>query len=156
MALTPEQASFMEIAKRLARSNAGLPPERDLASRDFTYEQQIAYNKALAAIIAKYPNRFPANSVDTAKKVMEKQYEPLESYSLGEAAKDFAKEVGNQAIDINDRLNPFSVPNRAATGSSLKWLVIALAVGSFAVYFGPALFSGGQRLRTAASRRSAF
>jgi len=153
MSLTPEQASYMEIAKRLARSNAQLPPERDLASRDFTYEQQIAYNKALAAIVAKYPDRFPATSVDTAKKVLVKQYEPLDSYSLAEAAKDFAKEVGNQAVDINDRLNPFSVPNRAATGSTLKWLVIAVAVGAFAVYFGPALFQGGQRLKAATGKR---
>ena len=151
---TEQQSANLRSAMNLARFRTNLPPESELPASKFTYEQRIAYNKALAAIIAQYPDRFPPTSVEVAQDVVNKTYEPLQSQSMAESVKIFADEVANQAKDINATLNPLSEESRKKTASTLKWVIIALAVGSFAVYFGPALFSGGQRLRVRAGRRS--
>lgn len=149
---TTQESANLRSAQNVARVKAGLPPDSQLPDNELSYTQRNAYNKALAAIIAANPSRFPPALEKVATDVVKKNYEPLTSTSLSESAAIFAEEVGNQASKINATFNPFSEEKRAATASTLKWLLIALAVGSFAVYFGPALFSGGQRLRAAGKR----
>ena len=132
-------------AENLARANAGLPPASQLLSRDFSYAQRIAYNKALAAIIAKYPERFSPTQVITADVVTAKVYPPLET--PGNPVMVFAEEFAAQASRINDTFNPFSESNRMGAASTLKWLLIIAALGAAAWYFGPALTEGGRSLK---------
>jgi hypothetical protein len=132
-------------AENLARTQTGLPPVSQLASRDFTYSQRIAYNKALAAIIAKYPERFSRAQVNTAAVVQAKVYPPLEQPDNPVAV--FADEFASQAAKINETLNPFSESNRRGSASTLKWIFIIGVLGAAAWYFGPALTAGGKSLR---------
>lgn len=146
-----QYAANLKSAQNIARLRAGLPPDSQLPDNALTYEQRNTYNKILADIIAKNPQSFSATSTGTAENVQQKTYTPLETYTTADKLRDASESVGDTIVDFNDKLNPFSAGNVGGLSKTLKWTLIALAVGAFAVYFGPALFSGGQRLRRAAA-----
>jgi len=155
MAVTPEQlAANLRSAENLARSRAGLPSSANLPDSGFTYDQRIAFNKEMAKILAQYPDRFNAQSAVSAANVTAKTYEALQTQSLGDSAGIFVNEAGNQLVKLHATLNPLSEENRQNTASTLKWTVILLGVGAAAIYFGPALFKGGQALKSKTAKVS--
>ncbi len=139
MATTAQIQANLKIASNLAKSRIGYDGELDAMS----YEQEIAYNKALAAIITQYPARFNPEAVRTASGVVSKAYEPLQSQSLADSVKIFADEIGRQVVELNNKFNPLSEDNRNAT----KWIVGGLLLVGVAVYFGPALLAGSKTLK---------
>ncbi len=148
MSVTPEQLALnLKSAENLARINAGLPPTSQLPDDSLTYAQRISFNKEMAKIISQYPDRFTAALATTAADVTAKTYQPLETNSLTESVAVFTSEAGRQLVGLNDSLNPFAEDNRAKTASTLKWLLIALALGGALIYFGPTLFEAGNAMK---------
>ncbi len=151
MALSPQQRRFPrckvihDSAENLARYRLKIPA--GVLDSDMPYTQKIAYNKELAAIISQNPAAFSAPSGTIVNDVLRKTYSPLETYSFSQKAGDFLKEAGNQAVNLHDTFNPASVKNREATAKTIKNLLIFGTIAAAAVYFGPALFQGGQTLK---------
>jgi hypothetical protein len=109
--LSPAQQARAEAAA-VVKTSLGLPA----AAIDWTYEQRIAYNKALAAYIQANPARFEAVDLNTAQIVSGKTYSGLDDTSFDWGM--FGGEVVNQAND----LNPFSEQNRTQS----KWISLAV------------------------------
>lgn len=106
-------------ASALVRQQQGL--SNDPSS--WTYEQRVAYNKALAQYITSNPDQFDATDLKTAQTVSTANTPPTlldTSFDWGA----FGDEVINQASSINDSVNPFSEANRG------KILWIAVAIGA--------------------------
>ena len=157
MPLTAAQyAANLKSAQNIARQRAGLPPDSQLPDNALTYDQRNKYNKILADIIAKTPQAFSAQSVSTAQNVQAKTYTAMEDpYSVTDAARVAAESAGETVVKWNAAFNPFAPENAEKAAKTVKWTLILLAVGAAAIYLGPALFSGGQRLkRTTAGRRT--
>lgn len=106
----------------------------------WTYEQRIAYNKALAAYIQANPAQFSPVDLNTAQIVAAKSYSGLDeaSFSWG----DFGAEIVNQSEEIN----PFSQRNRT---QSKYVLVAVLAVVGLALV---AWLTGQNPLRSSAAK----
>ena len=56
---------------------------------------------------------------------------------LGEAASIFTEELGNQAVKLNDTLNPLSENNRAGLASTVKTLVYVAVIVAVVIYVAP-------------------
>lgn len=78
----------LQTAARNVRGRMGLSD----VPADWTYDQRIAYNKALAAEIQQYPNSFTPEILVTADKVAKTSYQSLEDSSI--AWGDFAADAG--------------------------------------------------------------
>lgn len=105
-------ATARATASATVKASLGLPA----SPLDWTYEQRIAYNKALAAYIQANPAQFETVDLNTAQIVTGKSYSGLEDASFDWEM--FGGEVVNQAND----LNPLSEKNRSQT----KWFGFAL------------------------------
>ena len=57
---------------------------------------------------------------------------PLKDYTMTEKVGDFFEEVGNQAVSINDSVNPFSEKNR-------KYILAVATVGILAYFLLPVI-----------------
>ena len=128
--MSSAQAQAIRDARNArVRASLGLA---DIPPSSWTYEQRIAYNKALsAAVLADASNPMGAVSaqeIATARNVAAKEYTPLESYGLGDAAGDFTAEFINQT----ERLNPLSERNWGGTRLVIIGAILLAAV----VYFG--------------------
>lgn len=86
----------LQTAARNVRARMGLS---DIPA-DWTYEQRIAYNKALAAEIQQYPNSFTPEILTTAASVAGKNYTSLDdaSFAWGEFATDAGLSFGKYAV----------------------------------------------------------
>ncbi len=116
-------AELQQIAgQRLGLKKFTVPAELSMADRELLYDEQARFIQA-------NPKLFGENWIDWGKKRMASAWfeTPLESYSLGDAVQTFTEEFANQAIDLNNTLNPFSERNRKLT----FWLL----VGGAAIYF---------------------
>lgn len=104
-------------ASATVKASLGLPA----SPLDWTYEQRVAYNKALAAYILANPAQFETVDLNTAQIVTGKTYSGLDdaSFSWGE----FGAEIVNQSEEIN----PFSVRNR--TQSKYVFIAVLAVVG---------------------------
>ena len=95
-----------------------------LAYSQLSADQQLALVNRLKAYILAAPDQFNATQLALAGRP------PLElttDYTVGEQVADFFGEMGNQAVDLNANINPFSERNRG-------W-VLGAAVAGLAVYF---------------------
>jgi hypothetical protein len=131
----------LRSAERLAHVQTGTSGIED---SDLSYEQRIYYNKALASIIAKYPERFNTTINKTAQVIVKKVYPPLEMPM--NPVVSFANEFAKQATSLNDTFNPFAIANRNVT----KWLLIASVITVAGFYFGPMLLKQGRAFRETA------
>ena len=91
----------------------------------WSYEQRTAYLKASAAYTLAAPAQFTADDLAIARRVLGATFEPLETYTVTDAAKDFGEEFARQAVSINDAVNPLAEANRAGFASTLKWTLVA-------------------------------
>lgn len=128
------------VAANLIKQQLGLA---ELPST-WTYEQRVQYNKTLAKYIQDHPSSFSQSQNVTAAKVSGTAYSPLQDTSFD--FKEFVSEIGNQAAEINNDLNPFSEQNRRM----LYFLVIGLAVIVVLANSGAA-----ERIASAASKARA-
>jgi hypothetical protein len=76
----------LATAKRNALASLSLADSSNL-----TFEERVAYNKALAAEILKYPQSFTPETVASAQIVSGKVYGALESFDLLDAADQFTE-----------------------------------------------------------------
>lgn len=108
------------VAKKLG-FKFNLPADLSPADREILYDEEARY-------IAANPSLFGENWIEWSKKRMGGSFYnvPLENYSLGDAVQTFTEEFANQAVQINDALNPFSEANRKI----VFWLAV-LGVGAY-------------------------
>lgn len=109
----------LQTAVRNVRGRMGLSD----VPADWTYEQRIAYNKALAAEIQQYPNSFTPEILVAADQVAKTSYQSLADASF--VWGDFAAETVGNAPSVLD-------------GFTNKLLIGAVIVA--AVYFGVRAF----------------
>lgn len=102
---------------------------------DWTYAERIAYNQALAEELLKNPSSISQNQRVTASRILSRGYQPLEDTGFDVGL--FVQELGNQAVSLNDTLNPLSEGNRDGLATAIKWLAIAAVVTAGLVYFAP-------------------
>ena len=123
--MTSAEQATRDARNARVRASLGLA---DIPPSAWTYEQRIAYNKALAsAVLSDSANATPQD-IKTARNIAAKEYTPIESYGLGDAAGDFTAEFVNQA----ERLNPLSERNWGGTRLVIIGAILLAAV----VYFG--------------------
>lgn len=116
MLTAAQLAANRKSAVNVVRNRLGLDV---IAPSAWTFEQRVAYEKALAEFIAAHPAAFDAQDMATARDVSQKDYGALSSpdFSFG----DFGGALLDQGAAINDDLNPFSEKNRRV----LYWAVFA-------------------------------
>lgn len=124
MAYTKEQQDAINTASASIINRLGLPKLKT----DWSYEQRFNYNKELAAVINSNPAFFPEETRQLAKDIAQRDFQPLDEYSIGDAIRDFSAEFVNQAQEIN----PLSTVNRGKTANTLIGVVLIGAV----VFFG--------------------
>lgn len=128
--MTPEQIAANRaaavVAVRAAQGLTGL----DVSA--WSYEQRMAYNKALAAYIAARPAQFSPAEWTTAARLAQVNYSPLADVSLASRFSEFADEFTNNVVKAGNQvggvgrgvLNTFSV---------IGWAIPVIALGA-AVY----------------------
>lgn len=102
----------------------------------WSYDQRVAYLKASAAYTLASPAQFSSDDLALARKVLGATFEPLETYTVADAANDFGEEFARQAVAINDAVNPLAEANREGFASTLKWTLIAGALLYVAIKAG--------------------
>lgn len=114
--VTAEQNRLnLRSAERLAANQLGVNPDDNALN----YAQRQEFNHALAAIILQYPDRFTDATLETARGVAGRTYEPLQDASF--SAADF----------VSAYVEPIAEAGRgtASAIASLKWLIpVALVV----------------------------
>lgn len=95
--------------------------------------QQSAISNGMKEYMRAHPTEFTSNQLVFANGANFSTSE-AESYGLFNAAGDFVSEVGNQAVSLNDNLNPFSEKNR-------KWVLGVVAFGALLYFVGPAIIA---------------
>lgn len=90
---------------------------------------RIRLTNALADYIRTHPAAFDPVQIAVAARV---DIAPPETYGAADAFGDFFGEVGAQASDLNQTLNPFSARNRG-------WVLGVVAVGVILYFAGPAI-----------------
>lgn len=108
----------LKTAARNAAASIGVDPA------NLTYDERTAFNKALAAEILKYPRSFSDATLETARRIDAKAYQPLddEGFDLS----DFANLTVDNAGKIVD-----------AAGSQLRTLSIVAVLAVAAFYILP-------------------
>ena len=123
----------LKDAQEEAKNNLGfsfaVPADLSPADREVLYDTE-------ADIILKSPNDYAANVVAWANKRRNGSFYgvPYKDYSFTDGVSDFVEEVGNQAVDLNNNLNPFSEKNR-------KWVLGVAAVGVLAYFLLPVVIN---------------
>jgi len=93
--------------------------------------QKIELTNRMRAYIREHPAEFAATVVQVAS-AGSGVIESPSYYGVGDAFADFASGVGEQVVDLNDNLNPFSEKNRG-------WVLGVVAVGVILYFAGPAI-----------------
>ncbi|MFA6287746.1 MAG: hypothetical protein WC661_10225 [Opitutaceae bacterium] len=143
---TAQQTANLKTAQRIAAGKVGaLGPNGELMTLDLSYSNRVSYEKTLAGIILKYPERFAPEEVSIAQGVANSNLpSDLETYTIAEAASDFVDEAGNQALEIGKSV--------AAVGEGVKntlnlstWLIpVAVVVGVVILLFAFARRTGAK------------
>lgn len=129
--MTAEQnRANLRSAERVVAIQLGIDDQGGTWRTSLTYEQRVAYDKALAAYIAAHPSAFADSTVETAQLVTSQNLTPLADASF--SLEDFSSAVVDNAVGIGD-----SVANvgRGVTNtlSLAKWgiplAVLVLVVG---------------------------
>jgi len=116
-----------QIAAKKLGFSFTVPSELSAANRELLYDEEARFIQA-------NPGLFNDNQKDWAKKRLGGAWfgVPLEGYSIGDAVQDFSSEFANQAIKINDSLNPFSENNRRI----IFWFAV---IGGAAYFLAPVI-----------------
>lgn len=123
MNLTPEQiAANTKSAINLALKETALDGK---AKTEWTYEERAKYNKALADIIATYPDRFAPSQVTQAKAVEMADYSPLASSDF--SFSDFGEEVLNNAVSAGESVAGVG-QGVLSTFKLAKWVIPAAGI----------------------------
>ena len=123
MNLTPEQiAANTKSAINIALTQTGL---KDKPKTEWTYDERAKYNKALADIIATYPDRFAPSQVTQAKAVEMADYSPLASSDF--SFSDFGREVLNNAVAAGDSVAGVG-QGVLSTFKLAKWVIPAVGI----------------------------
>lgn len=120
----------LRSAEKLVSYEMGLDESRAL-----NYDQRAEFNRRLSAKILQYPDRFTPQTIETARLVAGRQYEPLADSSF--SWEDFAKESFNNAVDAGADVAEIGKGTLRAV-SMAGWLIPAAAlfvVGVFAWSF---------------------
>ncbi len=86
---TPQENTIALI--NVVKNQLGLT---DIAESDWTQNQRIQYNTAIANYIKANPDKFTTTQVNTANTA---QYQELADFTLGDAVDTFGTEILNQA-----------------------------------------------------------
>ncbi len=100
--MTSEQiAANRKSAGNLVRYQLGLDT---IPTADWSYEQRVAFNKALATYIADHPNAFGTQDVLTAQTVAANEYTPMqdESFSISDFVSTTAANAAEPFVAIGD------------------------------------------------------
>jgi hypothetical protein len=122
--MTAEQISANRaaavVAVRDALGLSKIEPSR------WTYEERIAYNKALAAYIAARPEQFSAQDLTTAEYVGKANYVPLEdaSFDYGMFAVETVKPAADALKSVGDGV--LTVANSAKWAIPLGFAVVGV------------------------------
>lgn len=111
---------------------------------DLDAKEQVAVTNAMEAFIVSNPDQFTSDQVATAAKAQQGGGIDIPTdYTVTDATSDFVNEAANQAVDLNNKLNPFSEANRAGTAATVKGYastLVYVAIAGAVVYFvGPVL-----------------
>ena len=101
------------------------------AFQSLTGEQQLAFTAAVKEYVRTHPTEFEPAQIAAASLG---DVASLDTYGVGDALESFAGEIGDQAVSINDNLNPFSAKNRG-------WVLGAVAVGVLIYFVGPPIIA---------------
>src|SRR4051812_30528304 len=93
---TAQQAANLKSASNLVAAQMGF----DVVG--MTYDQRLKYNRALATVIVKYPERFSEQAVTNAQISLKKIDAPLDDTGFDISA--FNNEVVNNALAIGSKV----------------------------------------------------
>lgn len=124
-----------QLNRRLA-AELGLPTYNQPS--ELSAAQLARLTNAVHAYIVAHPAEFSETQVMLAQNARARGGIPEGEieYTVGQAAKDFAGAVFDQAVSINDAVNPFSERNR---GSLLARITVIAGVVAVLYFAGPAL-----------------
>ena len=98
----------------------------DLAPSDWSYDQRVSYNQALAALIAQNASSFPPQEVEVARAIQAETVSPLADTSVsadlgafGSAFLDNVEKAGDSVADVG---------RGALAGISIAGMAIPLLV----------------------------
>lgn len=113
---------YQIVGKQKGLDSFVYPSELDADEREQLYDGTADY-------IITNGSGFTLSQIEWAKKRRASSLynTPIEEYSVGDAVSDFGNEFANQAVQINEAVNPFSESNRG----KILWL----AVAGVAIYF---------------------
>lgn len=121
-------------AVTIVRGNLGL---LDTPPAEWTYEQRVEYNKALASYINSHSTIFTPEDRESAQAVAARPYEPLATLGLGDKADIFTDEFLAQGKEV-----------LSSSGNALKnALYIAVTVAVF-LYVFPYAYREFQKVNT--------
>lgn len=102
MATEAQSAYNLKTAAARVSARLGLT---DIADSDWTYDQRTQYNKALAQEILLYPQSFTDQTLESARRVADKDYQPLQgSDPFGEFTDAFIEEAKITLPSIGNKL----------------------------------------------------
>lgn len=119
-------------AATIVRGNVGL---LDIPPAEWSFEQRISYNKALAAYIQSHPAIFTAGDLESARTVEARPYEPLETLSLGDKADIFTDEFLEQGKVV-----------LSTSGNAIKNALYIAVVVAVALYVFPYAYKAFQEV----------
>jgi hypothetical protein len=123
--MNPEYKKLVEAESGRIIASLGLSKDRT----EWTFEQRFEYNKQLARFVNDNAQLFPDNTRQLAKDISQRDFQPLDEYSLGDAALDFGSEFVSQA----EKINPLSEQNRGKTMAVITAAILLGAITYFAV-----------------------
>ncbi len=111
-----QKINNLHTASHLVAAQMGVDPA------NLTYEQRIQYDKALAVVITKYPERFTEQAVRNAQDSLKKNFTPLDNTgfdvgAFGGALVDNAVVIGNKLGGVGQ--NALDALSNVST--VLKW-----------------------------------
>jgi hypothetical protein len=126
--MTDIQRQFLDQARRMAMQQIGREGQNPAA---LPYDAREAYATALSQIIVRYPARFDAQTVATAKaELADTPNSPLGDYTTGAAVADFFDTAAAQV----EKLNP--VPQLADSVKTLLKIAPFVLAAGFLIYVG--------------------
>lgn len=90
-------------------------------------DEKITLTNAMREYIRANPTEFTSTQVTVASSGGGVDIPLTDSYTVGDAASDFLTAAADEAVSINESVNPFSATNR-------KWVLAAVVAGA-AIYF---------------------
>lgn len=106
-AASPESVTVAQNAANLRTVRARVAARLGIDPANIaSYEQRTQYNKALAAEIVAFPQSFNSGTLDTARRVLGTNYQPLAdtSFDFGAYVDEFSNEVSETLPSVGNKL----------------------------------------------------